>query len=89
MKKIIEYFENIQYITISEDLIFSNINTFFTKPYFSYPFLNDNDHKNISFIRDNTKSAHAVQTINKLLWNEYYLNLVQMKKIIFKFIYFM
>ena len=34
---------------------------------------NENGEKvNVSTIRENTKSAHATQTISKLLWNDYY-----------------
>lgn len=75
MKKILDNFENTKYISISEELIFNNINNYIVKPYFSYPFLNHDNKKNPSFIRDNTKSAHATQTINKQLWDEYYKTL--------------
>jgi hypothetical protein len=56
-------------------MIFRITNNYIVKPYFSYPFLRDEqgNNTNISFIRENTKGAHATQTISKLLWDEYYL----------------
>ena len=58
-------------------MIFGIANNFLTPPYFSYPFLrNQNGEKtNLSTIRENTKSAHATQTISKLLWDEYHSNM--------------
>ena len=55
-------------------MIFKVASNFITPPYFSYPFLrNDRGEKlDVSTIRANTKSAHAVQTISKMLWDEYY-----------------
>lgn len=75
MKIILDNFENNKTIDISENMIFKILNNYITKPYFTYPFLLDeqNNITNISFIRVNTKSAHTTQTISKLLWDEYYL----------------
>ena len=39
-------------------------------PYFSYYYFKTEK----SFIRENTKSSMATQTINKQLWDEYYNN---------------
>ena len=75
MKKVIDNFENTKNINVSEHIIFKIINNYITKPYFSYPFLKDEhgNEVNPSFIRENSKSAHATQTISKMLWDEYYL----------------
>lgn len=74
MKKVLDYFTNTKNIELSEHMIFKKTNNYITKPYFSYPFLRDeNGNKvNTSFIRENSKGAHATQTISKLLWDEYY-----------------
>jgi GR25 family glycosyltransferase involved in LPS biosynthesis len=76
MKKVLDNFINTKNIEISEHVIFRNTNNYITKPYFSYSFLRDaNENKvNTSFIRENSKGAHATQTISKLLWDEYYYN---------------
>jgi GR25 family glycosyltransferase involved in LPS biosynthesis len=75
MKKVLDNIENNKVIDISEHMIFRITNNYIVKPYFSYPFLRDEqgNKTNISFIRENTKGAHATQTISKLLWDEYYL----------------
>jgi GR25 family glycosyltransferase involved in LPS biosynthesis len=75
MKKVLDNFENNKIINVSEHMIFRITNNYITKPYFSYPFLRDEqgNKTNISFIRENTKGSHATQTISKLLWDEYYL----------------
>lgn len=77
MKNVLDSFFNNKTIGLSEHMIFRTANTFIVKPYFSYPFLRDDKGKkvNISFIRDNTKSAHATQTISKQLWDDYYKEL--------------
>jgi GR25 family glycosyltransferase involved in LPS biosynthesis len=77
MKKVLDNFNNTKNINVSEHMIFRIVNNYITKPYFSYPFLkNENGDKiNISFIRENSKSAHTTQTISKLLWDEYYFTL--------------
>jgi len=74
MKKVLDNFENNKKIEVSESMIFGVANNFLTPPYFSYPFLrNDKGEKlDVSTIRTNTKSAHATQTISKMLWDEYY-----------------
>jgi glycosyl transferase family 25 len=74
MKKVLDNFENNKKIEVSESMIFGVANNFLTPPYFSYPFLrNDKGEKiSISTIRENTKSAHATQTVSKMLWDEYY-----------------
>lgn len=74
MKKILDNFENIKNINFADIIIFSLVNNFMTKPYFSYPFLKNDNEYNPSFIRENNKSAHVVQTISKQLWDEYYLS---------------
>ena len=81
MKSVINNFEKSKHIQVSEFMIFKNSNTYLTPPYFSYPFLrNDQGEKvNLSTIRDNTKSAHATQTISKLLWDEYYQKFNEIK----------
>lgn len=55
-------------LTVSENFIFGNTNTYVTKPYFTYY------EREIypSTIRNNTKGAMATQTISKTLWDEYY-----------------
>ena len=76
MKKVLDNFENTKNIDVSEHIIFKIVNNFVVKPYFSYPFLKD-EHGNVvnpSSIRENNKSAHATQTISKLLWDDYYLH---------------
>lgn len=75
MKKVLDNFENTKNINVSEHMIFKITNNFITKPYFSYQFLKNEFgiNANLSFIRENNKSAHAVQTISKLLWDDYYL----------------
>lgn len=75
IEKVLSNFEKTKNISVSEHMIFKIANNYIVKPYFSYPFLEDcNGNKiNVSFIRDNNKSAHATQTISKLLWDEYYL----------------
>lgn len=74
MEKVLHYFETTKNIHVSEFMIFNITKNYITPPYFSYPFLrNENGEKvNVSTIRENTKSAHATQTISKLLWNDYY-----------------
>lgn len=74
MKKVLDNFKNTKNINLSEHMIFKIANNYIVKPYFSYPFLKDeNGNKvNVSFIRENSKSAHASQTVSKLLWDEYY-----------------
>lgn len=72
MKKVLDNFYNTKNINVSEHTIFKIVNNYITKPYFTYPFLKDECGTNPSFIRENNKSAHATQTINKQLWNEYY-----------------
>jgi GR25 family glycosyltransferase involved in LPS biosynthesis len=74
MKKVLDNFENNKKIEVSEYMIFNIAKNFLTPPYFSYPFLrNENGEKlDISTIRANTKSAHATQTISKMLWDDYY-----------------
>jgi len=74
MEKVLHYFETTKNIHVSEFMIFNIAKNYITPPYFSYPFLrNENGEKvNVSTIRENTKSAHATQTISKLLWNDYY-----------------
>lgn len=74
MKKVLDNFENKKKIEVSESMIFGVANNFLTPPYFSYPFLrNDKGEKlGVSTIRENTKSAHATQTVSKVLWDEYY-----------------
>lgn len=76
MKKVLDNFTETKNINVSEHMIFKIATNYITKPYFSYPFLKDeNGNKtNISFIRENSKGAHTTQTISKLLWNEYYLS---------------
>ena len=75
MEKVLNNFNNTKNIDLSEHIIFNFVNNYIVNPYFSYPFLKDKngDNTNISYIRANDKSAHAVQTISKLLWDEYYL----------------
>lgn len=77
MKTVLDKFEKNKRIEISELMIFGSVNNFVTTPYFSYPFLkNSNDENmNLSTIRANTKSAHAYQTISKMLWDKYYKEL--------------
>lgn len=74
MKKIIDNFENNRKIEVAEPMIYNNVKNYLTAPYFSYPFLRNDDGEKIdlSTIRENTKSAHATQTISKMLWDEYY-----------------
>ena len=74
MKKVLYNFENNKKIEVSEHMIFNITNNFLTPPYFSYPFLRNEKGEIIdhSTIRANTKSAHATQTISKMLWDEYY-----------------
>lgn len=74
MKKVIDNFENNNNIEVSESMIFGVANNFLTPPYFSYPFLRNDKGEilDVSTIRANTKSAHATQTVSKLLWDEYY-----------------
>jgi GR25 family glycosyltransferase involved in LPS biosynthesis len=76
MKKVLDNFVDTKNINISEHMIFKIATNYIVKPYFSYPFLNDENGNKInnSFIRENNKSAHATQTISKLLWDEYYLS---------------
>ena len=77
MKKVLNNFNNLKKIEVSEIMIFNVANTFITAPYFSYPFLinEKGDKVNTSTIRLNTKSDHATQTISKQLWDNYYKNL--------------
>ena len=74
MKKILNNFENSKNLEVVEPMIYNITNSFLTPPYFSYPFLrNENGKKiNLSTIRKNTKGTHATQTISKQLWNQYY-----------------
>ena len=74
MKKVIDNFSKTNTILLSEHMVFRTANTYVTRPYFSYPFLRDEkgDKVNISFIRANTKCAHATQTISKLIWDKFY-----------------
>ncbi len=74
MQKVLDNFEHNKNIEVSEHMIFNIANNFLTAPYFSYPFLkNENGEMlNSSNIRENTKSAHKTQTISKNLWDEYY-----------------
>lgn len=76
MKKVLDNLANTKNINVSEHMIFKISANYIVKPYFSYPFLRDeNGNKiNTSFIRENTKGAHVTQTISKMLWNEYYLS---------------
>lgn len=68
MEKIIKYYANTNVITVSENFMFEQTNTFMTKPYFSYYFRD----VVASSIRDNSKASMATQTISKRLWDEYY-----------------
>ena len=77
MEKVLNDFEKTKNIQVSEHMIFKIVNNYLIKPYFSYPYLrDDNGNKvNISFIRNNTRSALATQTLSKIRWDEYYKNL--------------
>jgi GR25 family glycosyltransferase involved in LPS biosynthesis len=77
MKKVLNNFEKTKSIQLSEHMIFKKVNNYVIKPYFSYPFLRDeNGNKvNLSFIRSNTKGAHATQTLSKMNWDKYYAEL--------------
>ena len=74
MKKVLDNFNNSKKINVSEHMIFKIVSNYIVKPYFSYPFLKDENGNDVnkSFIRQNTKSAHATQTISKQLWDAYY-----------------
>lgn len=76
MKRIIDLFNKNNTILLSEYMVFKSANTFITRPYFSYPFLKDeNGYKvNVSFIRAPTNGAHATQTLSKMRWDDYYLS---------------
>ena len=76
MEKVLNNFNNNKHIEVSEHMIFNKLNNYIVNPYFTYPFLRDNDGNkvNLSFIRLNTKGAHATQTISKQLWDNYYKN---------------
>ena len=77
MKRVLDNFEKNKNFEVSEHMIFNVVNNFLTSPYFSYPFLKNekNETINSSNIRENTKSAHATQTISKILWDEYYTHM--------------
>lgn len=66
MEKIVNY--NSNDITVSEDYIFGKLNTFITKPYFSYYYYKEEK----SFIRENVKANFTTQTLNKDYWDDYY-----------------
>lgn len=74
MEKVLNNFANTKNVEVSEYMILKKIKTYIVKPYFTYPFLMDENGKkvNLSFIRENSKSAHMTQTISKSLWDEYY-----------------
>ena len=74
MKKIIDNFENNRKIEVAEPMIYNNVKNYLTAPYFSYPFLTNDDGEiiNLSTIRNNTESAHKMQTSSKMLWDKYY-----------------
>jgi len=77
MKKVLNNFEQTKNLEVSEQMIFNKVNNYIIKPYFSYPFLRDENGSkiNLSFIRSNTKGAHATQTLSKMRWDKYYKDL--------------
>jgi len=72
MLKVINFLKQQIEIQVSEQFILKNLNTYMTKPYFSYYYFYDNCK---SHIRENTKAALSIQTKNKIHWDEYYTNL--------------
>ena len=76
MKKILDYFKLSKKIEVADILVYKKLDNYLVKPYFSYPFLKENGRSvNFSLIRSNTKGAHAVQTLSKIRWDNYYNNL--------------
>jgi GR25 family glycosyltransferase involved in LPS biosynthesis len=70
MEKVLSRMNNKE-LFVSEIFIFNYLNTYVTKPYFSYYFRNEE----ISYIRENTKSAFATQTFSKMWWDNFYKNM--------------